>query len=118
MPRRVSSYNAELHNLNVFVSVMAFFLGLSMLLFPCNLIYSLVFKREPAEQNPWDSKGFKPAAPVAGPRLQLRADPDDHRRPVRLWGIPPRCRSPISAACPAGRAHEHGIKFGARPRAA
>jgi len=59
MPRRVSSYNAALHNLNVFVSAMAFFLGLSMLLFLWNLVYSLVFKREPAEQNPWDSKGLE-----------------------------------------------------------
>ncbi|MGD0196341.1 MAG: cbb3-type cytochrome c oxidase subunit I [Solirubrobacteraceae bacterium] len=59
MPRRVSNYNATLHNLNVFVSAMAFCLGLSMLIFLYNLVYSLVFKREPAEQNPWESKGLE-----------------------------------------------------------
>ncbi len=84
MPRRVSSYNAELHNLNVFVSAMAFFLGLSMLLFLWNLIYSLVFKREPAEQNPWESKGLEWQLPSPVPALQLRADPDDHLRSLRL----------------------------------
>ena len=30
-----------------------------MLIFLWNLIWSLVFKREPAEQNPWQSKGLE-----------------------------------------------------------
>jgi len=59
MPRRVSSYNAALHNLNVFVSAMAFCLGLSMLIFLYNLVYSLVFKRERAEANPWQAKSLE-----------------------------------------------------------
>jgi len=53
MPRRVSSYNATLHSLNVFVSIAAFCLGASMLLFLANLVWSIVFKRERAASNPW-----------------------------------------------------------------
>jgi cytochrome c oxidase subunit 1 len=67
MPRRVSSYNASLHNLNVFVSAMAFCLGISMLFFLYNLVYSLIFVREPAEQNPWDSKGIEWQLPTPVP---------------------------------------------------
>ena len=52
MPRRVSNYNADLHTLNVFVSVAAFCLGVSMLMFLGNLVWSLVFKRERAGDEP------------------------------------------------------------------
>jgi cytochrome c oxidase subunit 1 len=53
MPRRVSSYNASLHTLNVFVSIAAFCLGASMLLFLGNLVWSVVVRRERAPANPW-----------------------------------------------------------------
>jgi cytochrome c oxidase subunit 1 len=59
MPRRVSSYNADLHTLNVFVSIAAFCLGLSMLIFLANLVWSVVLKREPADSNPWQSKSLE-----------------------------------------------------------
>jgi len=59
MPRRVSSYNADLHTLNVFVSIAAFCLGASMLIFLTNLVWSVVFKRERAEANPWQSKSLE-----------------------------------------------------------
>ena len=55
MPRRVSSYNADLHTLNVFVSISAFCLGASMLIFLGNLVWSMMLAREPAEANPWQS---------------------------------------------------------------
>jgi cytochrome c oxidase subunit 1 len=55
MPRRVSSYNADLHTLNVFVSIAAFCLGASMLVFLVNLVWSVMFKRELAGANPWQS---------------------------------------------------------------
>ena len=84
MPRRVSSYNASLHNLNVFVSIMAFCLGLSMLIFLYNLVWSLVFKRERAAANPWHSKSLEWQLPTPVPGLRLRDDPDDHRRSLRL----------------------------------
>jgi cytochrome c oxidase subunit 1 len=59
MPRRVSSYNPTLHNLNTFVSISAFCLGASMLIFAANLVYSLVWRREPAAANPWQSKSLE-----------------------------------------------------------
>ncbi|MGZ4173123.1 MAG: cytochrome c oxidase subunit I [Solirubrobacteraceae bacterium] len=55
MPRRVSSYNSTLHSLNVFVSIMAFCLGASMLIMLANFVWSLVLKRERAESNPWQA---------------------------------------------------------------
>jgi cytochrome c oxidase subunit 1 len=59
MPRRVSSYNSTLHGLNVFVSIMAFCLGTSMLILLANLVWSLVLKRERAESNPWQSRSLE-----------------------------------------------------------
>ena len=66
MPRRVSSYNAALHNLNVFVSIAAFCLGTSMLVLLWNLIWSLILKPERAERNPWHSLslGWQLPSPV------------------------------------------------------
>jgi cytochrome c oxidase subunit 1 len=59
MPRRVTSYNASLHTLNVFVSISAFCLGASMLVLLVNLVWSLIVRREPAERNPWQSKSIE-----------------------------------------------------------
>jgi cytochrome c oxidase subunit 1 len=68
MPRRVSSYNPALQTINDFVSVSAFCLGLSMLVFVVNLVWSLMLKRERAAANPWQSKGleFQLPTPVPG----------------------------------------------------
>src|SRR5437870_5833358 len=59
MPRRVSTYAPHLQALNDFVSVSAFVLGFSMLIFIGNLIWSLVFVRLPAETNPWFSRSLE-----------------------------------------------------------
>jgi cytochrome c oxidase subunit 1 len=56
MPRRVVTYPSSLQGLNDWVSVSAFVIGLSMLVFLYNVVWSLVFKREPSEPNPWHSK--------------------------------------------------------------
>jgi cytochrome c oxidase subunit 1 len=58
-PRRVVTYPANLQWLNDWVSASAFVLGLSMLVFLANFVYSLVFARIPAEQNPWDSRSIE-----------------------------------------------------------
>jgi cytochrome c oxidase subunit 1 len=58
-PRRVSEYAPNLHGLNVWVSISAFVLGFSMLIFIANTVYSFVFARERAEQNPWRSKSIE-----------------------------------------------------------
>jgi cytochrome c oxidase subunit 1 len=67
MPRRVSSYDPALHTLNVFVSIMAFCLGLSMLIFLGNLVWSLIFKRERAADNPWESRSLEWQIPTPVP---------------------------------------------------
>jgi cytochrome c oxidase subunit 1 len=59
MPRRVSVYDPSLQGLNVFISVAAFCLGLSMLVFVANVVYSLVIVRRPAPANPWDADSLE-----------------------------------------------------------
>ena len=66
-PRRVSTYAPSLQTLNDFISVSAFALGASMLLFIGNLVYSLVFARIPAERNPWQSRGLEWQVPTPVP---------------------------------------------------
>jgi cytochrome c oxidase subunit 1 len=58
-PRRVVSYPAHLQFLNDWVSISAFVLGFSMLIFLANLVYSLVFARVPAPANPWASRSLE-----------------------------------------------------------
>jgi cytochrome c oxidase subunit 1 len=55
-PRRVVSYPANLQGLNVWVSISAYVIGLSMLVFIVNVVWSMFVKREPALANPWNSK--------------------------------------------------------------
>jgi cytochrome c oxidase subunit I len=67
MPRRVSSYEANLVPLNTWVSISAFVLGFSMLIFIANTVYSMVFARVPAEANPWHSKSIEWQLPTPVP---------------------------------------------------
>jgi len=71
MPRRVSTYAPGLQNLNDFVSASAYVLGFSMLIFLANLIYSLVFARVPAPDNPWESKSIEWQLPTPVPVLDF-----------------------------------------------
>jgi cytochrome c oxidase subunit 1 len=66
MPRRVVTYAGYLQGANDWVSISAFVLGASMLLFIANLIWSQVFARVPAASNPWGSKSveFQLPSPV------------------------------------------------------
>ena len=54
-PRRVVTYSSNLQFLNDWASVSAFVLGASMLVFLGNFIWSLLFARVPAGNNPWQS---------------------------------------------------------------
>jgi cytochrome c oxidase subunit I len=101
MPRRVSTYPSNLQVLNDFVSGSAFVLGLSMLIFIANLIYSLVFARIPAETNPWHSRGLEWQIPTPVPVHNfeevpvITGDPYDYGVP----GAPPVARlRPAGAA--------------------
>jgi len=58
-PRRVVTYAGYLQGANVWVSVSAFVLGASMLVFLANLIWTQVFVRTPAAANPWGSKSIE-----------------------------------------------------------
>ncbi len=59
MPRRVVTYPSNLQGLNDWVSISAFVLGISMLVFLYNLVYSQLFARVPAPANPWGSKSLE-----------------------------------------------------------
>jgi cytochrome c oxidase subunit 1 len=67
MPRRVVTYNASWQGLNDWVSASAYVIGLSMLVFLVNVVWSLAIKREPAEANPWNSKSFEWQLPTPVP---------------------------------------------------
>jgi cytochrome c oxidase subunit 1 len=59
MPRRVVTYAGYLQGANEWVSISAFVLGASMLVFLANLIWTQVFVRKPAAANPWGSKSIE-----------------------------------------------------------
>jgi cytochrome c oxidase subunit I len=89
-PRRVSEYAPHLHTLNTWVSISAFVLGFSMLIFLFNTVYSLVFVRRPAAQNPWRSKSIEWQLPTPIPVHNFDqipvfdSDPYDYGTPVPL----------------------------------
>jgi cytochrome c oxidase subunit I len=66
-PRRVVTYPSNLQPLNDWVSVSAFVIGLSMLVFIVNLVWSMFIKREPAEVNPWHSRSAEWELPTPVP---------------------------------------------------
>ncbi len=59
MPRRAVTYAGYLHGGNTWVSVSAFVLGASMLVFIGNFVWSQVFARVPVGPNPWGSKSIE-----------------------------------------------------------
>jgi cytochrome c oxidase subunit 1 len=67
MPRRVVTYPTNLQGLNDWVTASAYVLAISMLVFLVNVVYSLIFKREPEEANPWHSKSVEFQLPTPVP---------------------------------------------------
>jgi len=68
-PRRVFEYARNLQTLNDWVSISAFFLGGSILIFVINFVWSTVIVREREEGNPWQSRGLEwqlPSPPPPG----------------------------------------------------
>ena len=59
MPRRVITYPDRFELLNMWATISAFVLGLSMLVFLANLVYSLLIARIPAAENPWHSRSVE-----------------------------------------------------------
>jgi cytochrome c oxidase subunit 1 len=95
MPRRVSSYAPNLQGLNVWVSISAFVLGFSMLIFLYNAVYSLIIVRLRAEANPWRSKSLEWQVPTPVPVNNFEqipvidSDPYDYGTPLGIGGAEP-----------------------------
>jgi cytochrome c oxidase subunit 1 len=91
-PRRVSEYASNLQGLNIWVSISAFVLGFSMLIFIFNTVYSLLFRQERVEQNPWRSKSIEWQIPTPVPVNNFEqipvfdSDPYDYGIPVTVSG--------------------------------
>ncbi len=98
MPRRVVTYPLGLQGLNDWVSISAYCIGLSMLVFLYNVVKSTVFTREPAEDNPWQAKSIEFSLPTPVPVHDFERlptfDPDPYP-----YGVEP---APIGAPVPAG----------------
>jgi cytochrome c oxidase subunit I len=58
-PRRVFEYARNLETLNDWVSISAFFLGGSILIFLINFVWSTVIVRDRETGNPWQSRGLE-----------------------------------------------------------
>jgi cytochrome c oxidase subunit 1 len=67
MPRRVFEYARNLQTLNDWVSISAFLLGGSMLIFLINFIWSTGFARVKAAANPWNARGLEWQIPSPPP---------------------------------------------------
>ena len=99
MPRRVVTYPTNLQALNDWVSVSAYVIGLSMLVFLVNLVWSQLFVREPAEANPWNSKSAEWQLPTPVPVHDFDRIPVFDGDPYP-YGVPP-ATAPVGIA-PAG----------------
>ncbi|HTD57547.1 MAG TPA: cbb3-type cytochrome c oxidase subunit I [Solirubrobacteraceae bacterium] len=94
-PRRVSQYATNLQGLNTWVSISAFVLGFSMLIFIWNAVYSLIFVRAAAAQNPWRSKSIEWQIPTPVPVNNFEqipvfeSDPYDYGVPLGVGATRP-----------------------------
>jgi cytochrome c oxidase subunit 1 len=87
-PRRVVTYPTGLQFLNDWVSISAYFIGISMIVFLVNVVWSLLFVREPEVMNPWNSKSVEWQLPSPVPVHDFEqmpvfdADPYPYGEPV------------------------------------
>jgi len=87
MPRRVTTYDTSLAFLNRFSSISSFLLGASILLFLANVVWSLVFVRRRAPQDPWGSRGVEWLVPRPIPTDNYDVIPHFNSDPYR-YGDP------------------------------
>jgi cytochrome c oxidase subunit 1 len=66
-PRRVYEYARNLTTLNDWVSISSFLLGVSILIFLVNFVYSTVIARVREQGNPWRSRGLEWQVPSPPP---------------------------------------------------
>jgi cytochrome c oxidase subunit I len=100
-PRRVVTYPSGLQFLNDWVSVSAFCLGISMLIFLFNLVWSLAFVKKPAEANPWASRSIEFQLPSPVPVHNFDRIPVFSSDPYGYGEGP--APSWVPAGAPAGR---------------
>ena len=74
-PRRVFEYATRLTTLNDFVSVSAFCLGASFLIFIVNFVWSIWIDPKPASANPWESRGLEWQTPTPVPPYNFERIP-------------------------------------------
>jgi len=107
MLRRSPVYAANLHGLNLWISINAFLFGLSNLIWLINIIYSWVFQTERAPANPWESRSleWQVATPIPADNFDriptIVSGPyeygDANARPVAEWPDGGQFPSPIPA---------------------
>ncbi len=73
--RRAVTYPSNLQFLNDWASISAFVLGISMLVFLFNLVWSLGFRRVPAGSNPWESRSIEWQLPSPVPPGNFTTQP-------------------------------------------
>jgi cytochrome c oxidase subunit 1 len=101
-PRRVVTYPSGLQFLNDWASVSAFVLGISMLVFLANLIYSLAFAKVPAPANQWHSKSIEFQLPSPVPVHNFDKIPVFSSDPYG-YGEPSSGPVAVPAGAPSGR---------------
>jgi cytochrome c oxidase subunit I len=90
MPRRVFEYARNLETLNDWVSISAFLLGGSMLIFLINFVMSMLFWRVREVGNPWRSRSLEWQLPTPPPPENFKHvpvildDPYDYGNPKAL----------------------------------
>ena len=98
--RRVVTYPSNLQDLNIWVSVSAFVLGFSMLVFVANLVWSLAISRVPAESNPWQSRSLEWSTPTPVPLHNFDRIPVIDSDPYP-YGVEQGQRTPPPVIAPA-----------------
>ncbi len=98
--------------MNQFMTINAFLLGLTQLIFAYNFFYSLVAGPK-APANPWHANTLEWATTSPPRALQLRADPDRLPCSLRIQRAGDRGRLPASDPAPAGERRSarpgHGV---------
>ena len=117
MPRRVVTYAGYLQGANDWVSVSAFVLGASMLVFLANLVWSQVFVADARRGQPVGLEVDRVPAPVARARARLRPHPDVRPRSVSVRRRGGRLRRPPPGDLSGEADHmselaQHGTDYG------
>ncbi|MGH7641231.1 MAG: cytochrome c oxidase subunit I [Candidatus Dormibacteria bacterium] len=106
MVRRSPVYSADLHGLNVWISINGFLFGLSNLIWLYNIVYSWVFVKQPAPANPWAARTleWQIANPIPADNFEriptIISGPYDYGEdeiPVAEWPEAGQRRAPVPA---------------------